>query len=656
MKNEKKTLNKENEEKEEKQEKQEKEEKREKQENEVIEEKEKKEEKQEKQKKGEKVNIQCPFGLEQISNVNNNAKKEYLELVELHCNNCKDSNNICFLIIWCSFCEKAIYIKKNKDNQPLNGMNGINIKCPYNSCGKYFYITICPKCRKNQKIPKIIKEGEIIQCKNEDCAYQYLQVRCPKVDCKEITYFCKPKNNSNNPNGILYNHKSELVFQKISCNFCIRPIVYESKKDSINRYFDSMKIICPYESCKKEFNRIVCPICSEINIIENGLYFMGHKIKCFGCKNYFAKILCPKCLKVNPFINTFFQSGEFICRYTLCSQKSYIVNCIHCRKMNVFNNNDKEHPIPGQQIICAYDDCRKAFNEVYCPGCNGLNPFPEGNFLFGKTYKCDFSFCKKIYQFLVCPDCLTYATTLDPQEGKKYSCNKCKTLLSNWGCPFCNKTIMDKNSSLEYGQVVQCPGCKKEYSFCRCYNCQKLIFNEENRSILGLSVKCKECDSISVNILCPKCNSKICIIDRMNDMVDGEKIKCTKCGEDFEYNTKMNQDIYKGNLSVLKNIKGEKINFGKSNVDENYLSVENLLINSNLYKKNENDKTEKDSIKNNNNKICIVCHCDNKESVFYPCKHRCTCYKCAIYFFKVFKKCPKCNEAAEAIIPRVYEI
>ena len=51
----------------------------------------------------------------------------------------------------------------------------------------------------------------------------------------------------------------------------------------------------------------------------------------------------------------------------------------------------------------------------------------------------------------------------------------------------------------------------------------------------------------------------------------------------------------------------------------------------------------------------MICHCDEKESVFYPCGHRCTCYKCAVYYFEVFKKCPKCDKDAEAIIPKIYE-
>ena len=493
------------------------------------------------------------------------------------------------------------------------------------------------------------------------------------------------------------------IFQKISCHYCFRPIVYKSEENKINKYYDSMKVVCPYESCQKIFNRIICPICSQINIIENGFYFMGKKIKCIGCGNYFGKILCPKCLKVNPLQKHFFKTGDIMCRYSAHSEISNIINCIHCRRINVFN---KSPPIPGQQIVCSYKDCGKIFNEVYCPACDGLNPFPNGDFNFGTTYKCIYAFCKKIYQYFVCPNCFTYSRTLENTEGKQFICNNCKVGFANWGCPFCHETILDKNTTLKYGQMISCPSCQREYSFCRCYECKKLIFSKEKQNILGISVQCKSCEKNLVNIVCPKCSTKITFLDRLNDMEEGEKVKCNNCKEEFEYKKPSqdmidDNDIYSQNLSILENNMGEAINFGEATVDENYLSFENLLIKSDLYKENldinnnnnlrldlfeeakkenmkefnklnevndkENlninnnnniiiNKTNNNEIINkNNNKLCMLCHCDEKESVFYPCGHRCTCYKCAVYYFEVFKKCPKCDKDAEAIIPKIYE-
>ena len=508
--------------------------------------------------------------------------------------------NINFIIL-CQYCKKKIFYKKVNTQLPLNGMNGLNIKCPYSSCGKYFYLTVCPKCKKEQTISKIIQEGDLIKCLNKDCGYVYLQIRCPIKNCDELIYFAKPKNFSNGPNGIIYNHKNKIIFQKITCYFCIRPIVYISEQKKINRYYDSMEIECPYSDCKKSFNRIICSICSEINIIEGGYYFMGHKIKCCRCQNFFGKILCPECLKINPLLKFFFQSGEMTCRYASCSKKSYIVNCIHCRKMNVFNNiiNNKDKKfIPGQRIKCAYKNCGQFFNEVYCPFCNQLNPFPKGDFVFGKSYKCIFSNCNKAFQYNICPNCRSYSISLEEQEGHKFKCNNCKILLSNWGCPFCNKTIMNNNSILKYGQMVKCPSCKEQYSFCNCYECKKLIFSK--KCILGLQVTCKNCDKKSINIVCKNCNTKISFLDRVGNMEDGEKIKCIKCNKEFTYNKQLTIDenkIYEDNLSYLEDIKGECINFGESKIDENYSFLESLLTNKSQYEDSNNNNNNNDNNK-----------------------------------------------------------
>ncbi len=599
--------------------------------------------------------INCPICYKEIDHY----LKEFEELKCIHCN-----NNSIFVL--CEYCNEKIYFKKNDKDLHLNGMNGLNIKCPYLLCGKYFHLITCPKCKRDQKIKTIINEGDLIKCKFEkDCHYEYLIVRCPITGCDDITYFSRPKNFSNSPIGMIYNHKKNdenIVFHKITCVFCIRPIVYSNINGKINKYLDSMQITCPYDECHKKYNRIVCPKCSKIIIIEGGYYIMGKKIKCEECKAEFGKIVCPSCLRIIPLLKKFFKSGGIVCNYPSCAKRSFMVNCIHCRRLNVFNDNNNKKPIPGQPIICGYKDCGKKFNEVYCPSCNELNPFPCGDFEFGKAYKCKYITCSKSYQLFVCPGCWSHSKATTGVEGKKYTCNKCKILLSNWGCPFCHTTILDKGSNLKYGQMVRCPNkfCGKQYSFCRCYECQKLIFSEENKFILGFSVICNSCNKISVNVNCPKCETKICFLERTNDIEKDEIIKCQNCQNEFKYEKKSSDgieesEIYSKNLSILETIKGEPINFGESSVDENYLSITNLFIKSDLY--NNGIKPEnKNEKKYKNNNLCILCHYEKKESVFYDCGHRCACYKCALVYFEVNKKCPRCQKDAEAIIPKVYEI
>ena len=55
-------------------------------------------------------------------------------------------------------------------------------------------------------------------------------------------------------------------------------------------------------------------------------------------------------------------------------------------------------------------------------------------------------------------------------------------------------------------------------------------------------------------------------------------------------------------------------------------------------------------------KLCILCQNDKKESIFFPCGHRYTCYRCAVYYFEVFKICPKCERPAQCIIPKIYNV
>ena len=145
--------------------------------------------------------------------------------------------------------------------------------------------------------------------------------------------------------------------------------------------------------------------------------------------------------------------------------------------MNTFKLNKDQFLIQGQCIECGYDDCKKKFSVVNCPSCHGVNPFPGEEFIFGKLYKCKYkAICNKSFMVLVCPKCWTFSRTVEEIEGKKYSCVKCGTLLSNFGCPFCHKSILDKESTYLKGQVMECPYCFKQFSFCRCYDCHKLIY------------------------------------------------------------------------------------------------------------------------------------------------------------------------------------
>ena len=211
-------------------------------------------------------------------------------------------------------------------------------------------------------------------------------------------------------------------------------------------------------------------------------------------------------------------------------------------------------PITGQVIKCGY--CKKKFNEIYCPFCKLINPFPSAYFFFGKTYKFIYLTCSKSFQFIICPNCLLISFVKETKEGKKYRCSECQTDSMNWGCPFCKSSIMSKNTNLEQGQMIKCPSkkCGKVYSFIRCGKCEKLIFSKENQSIYGMSVKCQneECGSYTLVWKCPKCNIRTIYSGKINNYTENEKIECPSCKEHYIF--KRDKNIYNDGLYTFNEI------------------------------------------------------------------------------------------------------
>ena len=584
------------------------------------------------------------------------------EFDKIICNKCYFE----FCFIFCEYCSKKIYMKINQANSLYNGMNAFNISCPYKLCEKIFYFTECIKCKRTQKHKKYIKEGEIIKCIYEDCGFEYIQNNCPMLHCTDLDNIEKKQMINNFPEGILSIHNNKILYQKINCYYCWRPIVYPSSKTHRNKYYECQLVECPYKDCKKKFNRIVCPFCFYEIYVKDGWYEMGSEIRCNNCKSYFGKILCPSCGKVNECKNEYFQFGKMVCGFQNCQKHNYMINCIYCRKLNIFN---KDIPINGQLIKCGY--CHNEFNEILCPICKRLIPFPSGDFAFGKVYKCIYISCLKEFQFLICPNCSSYSFKIDSQEGKKLNCQKCKTQFMNWGCPFCKSITMDKNTSLKLGKLVKCPNisCQKIYSFIRCSKCQKLIFSKENEKILGLSVKCphKGCGAYTLVSFCPFCETKALYSDSRINYKVGDTVKCPNPSCKKEYIFKNDSEIYCNNLNVLYKIDGNTIKFGIAEVDENYLFKQDLFVDkrciriSRLFPTQYSSDMEyalninREKIENKSFEECMICHNNRKESIFFPCGHRCVCYNCAVLYFSVYHKCPKCQKDAKCIIKKVYD-
>ena len=292
-----------------------------------------------------------------------------------------------------------------------------------------------------------------------------------------------------------------------------------------------------------------------------------------------------------------------------------------------------------------------------CPSCNRRNYFENNNFFFGQCYKCIYPNCKKNFQFFTCPNCFSFSRTLEESEGRKLRCNKCNEVFLNWGCPFCNNTIMDKNSTFEIGQKIKCPKCEIIYNFSRCVECHKLIFPKKNNDyendIMGVSLKCN-CGKYSATIICPFCHLRNVYANKKENFQNGEKITCSNCQKDFEF-LRNNTELYKGNLSYLKSVEGIAFNFGTAKVDENFLLLKKLSIKTDLYNNSMEVEEKKEIVNLQEKQLCIVCHSNKKQSVFVPCGHKCTCYECALKLFKVMGKCPKCWDKCSNIIEKIYD-
>ena len=307
-----------------------------------------------------------------ISNGNYRQQKILLknEFINVYCSKC--SNNFTFII--CVYCNKKIMMKLHTLSKMIeyNGINDFNIRCPYESCNKIFYFSECAQCRTINKIKKLIKEGDVINCQNEHCKFQYINVNCPDKLCQEKNWAQRQKNYSNFPEGIIITHKKEIIYQKICCNGCFRPIVFPSTREKKNKYIEGQKVVCPYPDCQKIFNRLICPNCTNDNYIDQGWYEYGTEIRCNLCKENFGKILCPRTGKLNTFKENYFEFGEIYCGVENCRKLHNMMNCLFCRQLNIF---DEKTQLICRRIKCGY--CSRNFCKIHCPHCSKVNAFPE---------------------------------------------------------------------------------------------------------------------------------------------------------------------------------------------------------------------------------------------------------------------------------------
>jgi hypothetical protein len=199
--------------------------------------------------------------------------------------------------------------------------------------------------------------------------------------------------------------------------------------------------------------------------------------------------------------------------------------------------------VTGQNIICAYEDCKKKSAKVNCPHCQKINVFPNGDYCFGKNYKCIYSNCGKDFGNFMCPGCSTCLNLAGKYlEGNRVVCgiSGCKINFINFRCPHCMQIILDKGFTYKFGQTVVCPytTCQKKFNYLYCVSCRKGIYFKDNNYQEGQMIKCpfSECNKTFVFVYCAFCEKPVSFNDVKSGLGANSEIKCcyTGCEQKFK--------------------------------------------------------------------------------------------------------------------------
>lgn len=604
--------------------------------------------------------IKCPFCLNETFS---SEKDNQINL----CIHCQKE----FTLIKCFHCTNKIFFK-----QKLN-LDGINLKCPYKNCGKYFVKSSCGVCSNKLYFPGKFPEGSTVVCPVKTCNRKYAKIECPIENCCNVVLF----HSGVEEKKVLYDegnllecktHQMPVLFQKINCFHCLRRLVWISP----NKAVEGQKILCPYDDCKKIFNRVVCPNpeCKQSNIFTKGGLEFGSPIKCLYCHVYFHIIFCPFCVRNITFKkNSYVEGTKNLCPYQDCNKYFQMVNCCFCKRPNIWVNGQYLH---GQKIKCAYTDCQRIFSKIPCPNCAKINLFAKGDFSYGNTYKCIYNQCQKPFTIFICPDCQTFQTITTPNViGNAIRCTnqKCKNKYFNIRCPHCFNTIVGKDEP-PFGQTVLCPypNCSMLFNWLYCFKCRKEITSKSNSYHDGVPIQCKSenCGVSFANYKCPCCQKNNCYQLSHNQSILNENIKCnrTTCLKMFKPNLK--QTIF-SNCAMLIIVQSKSFFFVDPVKDAKEVSVfDSLIIKEDLYslmesqmKDEENgieaeqvQQNKKENEKNNIPQLeCLLCMDNARESVFVPCGHRCVCYSCGESIMNKYKKCPICNNGCLYLLKKVFD-
>ena len=628
-----------------------------------------------------KSKILCPFCYEK--NISSNSE-DFKPETPIKCSKCSKK----FYFFKCFHCNNKIYYKQNFD------FTNFIIKCPYSKCQKIFAITSCPKCT-----TKIFFNGRYpVKCPNQNCNNIFTKIKCPYKDCEKFG-ITNSKTYKEGDIILCEFHDPKFFFQTLNCYHCSRSIIWIFPHKCL---IGGQNIKCPYEDCGKFFNLLNCPSCNKINFFSNsnedsfGENMININIKCINCSNEYVNLFCPICLKNFTIGNDYIEGNILQCPYALNKNKNknfidiphddkyfQIVNCIFCKRPNIFMDSDKYPYYHGQKVLCQYQDCQKIFCKIPCPFCMKFNLFPKAEFSFGSKISCVFENCKKSFRVFLCPNCNNYQVeTKDMLEGQNIKCLKCGVFFFSIYCPHCKNNILGKNTKLLFGQSILCPykNCQRLFSYLYCCKCKKPLYDKNNAYNDEMIINCpyKNCGVKFINCICPKCLRNNFTIIKMDNNYNQENnirftdsMECIHCGNKFLPTKRYN--IFNEGI-IIEFRQGKTIFFNDGIKDPLQMIKSKMIIESEIYKliEDENCGNFKISqlgqtlsnltimeqvIKKDERMQCCFCLENISESVFIPCGHRCVCFKCGEMIMKSQnKKCPICQEEAFYLLKKVYDV
>jgi hypothetical protein len=417
----------------------------------------------------------------------------------------------------------------------------------------------CPKCKSDCKLEKnILNENSIdnhngigndYEDQSDVSSFNYLIFKCKKCSYSVILLKC-------------HTCQSHNIFKsdRIKTNF---PFTCKSCKN-LNTFY-----ICSKEDCNE----------TKISALTQGT--QGNQLTCYNlkCKTRFTQIDCKFCSRVCSFIKVSKQKPVFsqdfnedifikkyipgqtiLCPYEDCKNTFSMKHCNKCL-ISIYSKSNKNKI--GEPYLCI--TCKETNLNIFCVDCQRKILFSENNlYSFGNLLKCPYSSCGTSFYLMKCSKCDRFnyfsKNLYRPLQPFKCGYSDCENNVLISGnnsytlCEFCG--FCQIINGTKYGKEYKCTNCKKPqvYTACTCGDIR--ILNQENKFDNLQVVKCNSCLKLYYNRYCLHCEGLLfldskkyklgmtieCPYDNCKKLFN--TLPCVNCGFLIEY--KDPQDYFEG--------------------------------------------------------------------------------------------------------------